>query len=34
MQVTDRSFLLKNGNRININDTSDLMNNGYLNKNN
>lgn len=34
LQVTDRSFLLKNGNRIDINDMSDLMNNGYLTKNN
>jgi ABC-type lipopolysaccharide export system ATPase subunit len=34
LDITDCYFLIKNSKKIIISDTSDLMNNGYLNKNN
>ena len=33
LQITDSNFLLKNGEKIIINNESDLKSNGYLNKN-
>ncbi len=30
LKITDRNFLIKNGNKIEINETNDLVKNGYL----